>query len=94
MKIFDEFKNKFGDRKDIPIINCMHCGKEFITYDDLNAHIPNCKSRKDAYKMISNFGDEVLADVKKERKIEKKSKMGEKPKIKKAHKSSKKSKRR
>src|SRR3989344_4440795 len=69
MKLFDELKNKFGEKKDIPVIQCMHCGKEFITYDDLSVHIPNCKFRKEAYKMISNFGDEVLSDVKKEEKI-------------------------
>ena len=71
MGIFDELKGKFIEKRDIPNIVCMHCNKEFLTYDELNAHIPNCKFRKEAYKMISNFGDEVLSDVRKEEKIAK-----------------------
>jgi len=69
MGIFDELRGKFSEKKDIPNIVCMHCNKEFLTYDELNAHIPNCKFRKEAYKMISNFGDEVSSDIKKEEKF-------------------------
>ena len=69
MGIFDELRGKFSEKKDIPNIVCMHCNKEFLTYDELNVHIPNCKFRKEAYKMISNFGDEVSSDIKKEEKF-------------------------